>query len=97
MTQLLATEPELPPSGATRWSPQRKAMVVNAVHSGAMSLDEACRRYLLYRRGIHRLGACDRGAWRGGVAGHPASAVPAPLAAQMADPPPSRMTRRPPE
>jgi hypothetical protein len=47
MTQLLATEPELPPSGATRWSPQRKAMVVNAVRSGAMSLDEACRRYLL--------------------------------------------------
>jgi hypothetical protein len=46
MVQPLDTGPELPPS-TTRWSPQRKAVVVNAVRSGALSLDEACRRYLI--------------------------------------------------
>ena len=47
MAQPLGIAPELPPSGTTRWSPQRKAVVVNAVLSGALSLDEACRRYLI--------------------------------------------------
>jgi uncharacterized protein DUF1153 len=30
-----------------RWVPRRKAMIVNAVHSGAMSLEEVCRCYEL--------------------------------------------------
>jgi Protein of unknown function (DUF1153) len=37
----------LPPSNTVRWSPQRKALVVEAVRSGLMGLDEACRRYQL--------------------------------------------------
>ena len=37
---------ELPPVG-TRWVPRRKAQVVTAVRGGAISLDEACRRYAL--------------------------------------------------
>lgn len=37
----------LPPSNTVRWSPQRKAAVVEAVRSGLISLDEACRRYRL--------------------------------------------------
>ena len=37
---------ELPPVG-TRWVPRRKAQVVTAVRGGALSLDEACRRYAL--------------------------------------------------
>jgi hypothetical protein len=36
----------LPPS-IVRWSPQRKASVVEAVRSGLIGLDEACRRYQL--------------------------------------------------
>jgi hypothetical protein len=32
---------DLPPSDTVRWSPRRKASVVR----GAISLDEACRRY----------------------------------------------------
>jgi hypothetical protein len=38
---------DLPPSGMVRWSPHRKALVVNAVRNGSISLDEACRRYQL--------------------------------------------------
>jgi hypothetical protein len=37
----------LPPSNIVRWSPQRKASVVQAVRSGLIGLDEACRRYQL--------------------------------------------------
>jgi transposase-like protein len=37
----------LPPSNTVRWSPQRKASVVEAVRSGLIGLDEACRRYEL--------------------------------------------------
>jgi len=38
---------DLPPSDTVRWSPRRKASVVRGVRSGAISLDEACRRYQL--------------------------------------------------
>lgn len=38
---------DLPPSNTVRWSPQRKASVVQAVRSGLIGLDEACRRYQL--------------------------------------------------
>jgi hypothetical protein len=37
----------LPPGNTVRWSPQRKALVVEAVRSGLIGLDEACRRYQL--------------------------------------------------
>ncbi len=37
----------LPPAGFTRWVALRKAEVVTAVRGGLISLDEACRRYML--------------------------------------------------
>lgn len=37
----------LPPPGTRRWVIRRKAAVVQAVRSGAMSLEEACARYNL--------------------------------------------------
>ena len=51
--------PYLPPSDTKRWIARRKAAVVTAVRSGAISLEEACRRYnlseeefLAWERGI---------------------------------------------
>ena len=38
---------KLPPAGANRWWPHRKAAVVLAVRDGILSLDEACNRYAL--------------------------------------------------
>jgi hypothetical protein len=38
---------DLPPPDTKRWVPRRKATIVNAVHSGAMSLEEVCRCYEL--------------------------------------------------
>lgn len=42
-----ATAIDLPPPDTKRWVARRKAVVVNAVRSGAISLEEVCRRYEL--------------------------------------------------
>lgn len=36
---------ELPAPGTKRWTPRRKASVVEAVRSGLIAIDEACRSY----------------------------------------------------
>ena len=38
---------DLPPPNTRRWVIRRKALVVSAVRGGLISLDEACRRYVL--------------------------------------------------
>jgi hypothetical protein len=38
---------DLPPPDTKRWVARRKAVVVNAVRSGAITLEEVCRRYEL--------------------------------------------------
>ena len=49
MTRVNHLQPSayLPPADTERWVPRRKAAVVAAVRSGAISLEEACRRYHL--------------------------------------------------
>src|SRR5438067_9390926 len=42
-----ATATDLPPPNMKRWVARRKAVVVNAVRTGAISLEEVCRRYEL--------------------------------------------------
>jgi hypothetical protein len=37
----------LPAPNTKRWVARRKAVIVNAVRSGALTLEEACRRYHL--------------------------------------------------
>jgi Protein of unknown function (DUF1153) len=38
---------DLPPPDTKRWVARRKAVIVNAVRSGVISLEEVCRRYEL--------------------------------------------------
>lgn len=57
----------LPPADTVRWSPRRKASVVNGVRSGAISLDEACQRY--------QLSADEFLAWQRAVEGHGVGAL----------------------
>ena len=38
---------DLPPPDTKRWVTRRKAVVVNAVRTGVISLEEICRRYEL--------------------------------------------------
>ena len=58
-----AALPELPSPDTKRWVVRRKAVVVHAVRSGLISLQEACRRYnlsveefLAWQRAIERYG-----------------------------------------
>lgn len=43
----LSPEERLPPRDTQRWVTRRKAEVVNAVHNGVITLDDACERYNL--------------------------------------------------
>ena len=54
-----AAKIDLPPPGTKRWVARRKAAVVTAVRSGAISLEEACRRYELSEEEFH--------AWEQGI------------------------------
>jgi transposase-like protein len=45
LPRISAPVTQLPPPDTKRWVPRRKAAVVNAVRRGAISLEEACRRY----------------------------------------------------
>jgi hypothetical protein len=56
------TTVDLPPSNTRRWVARRKAAVVTAVRSGAIGLDEACRRYELSKEEFL--------AWERGIANH---------------------------
>jgi hypothetical protein len=54
---------KLPPPGTKRWVARRKAIVVEAVRNGAISLQEVCQRYrlssdefLAWERAIDRYG-----------------------------------------
>ena len=38
---------DLPPPDTTRWVARRKAAVLAALSSGAITMEEACRRYAL--------------------------------------------------
>jgi Protein of unknown function (DUF1153) len=48
-----STIADLPPPDTKRWTIQRKAEVVTAVRSGRISLDDACRRYMLSIEEFH--------------------------------------------
>jgi len=58
-----ATAMDLPSPDTKRWVARRKAVIVNAVRSGAITLEEVCRRYelsveefLAWRRAIETHG-----------------------------------------
>lgn len=54
----------LPPDDTVRWVPSRKLAVLNAINSGHISLEEACRRWRLsveeiqlWQRAVAKAGA----------------------------------------
>ena len=57
---------DLPPPDTKRWVARRKAVIVNAVRSGAISLEEVCRRYNL---SVEEFQAWQRAIETHGVAG----------------------------
>ena len=57
---------DLPPPDTKRWVARRKAVIVDAVRRGAISLEEACRRYEL---SVEEFAAWQRAIEAHGVAG----------------------------
>jgi Protein of unknown function (DUF1153) len=62
----LPGENTLPSTDTKRWVARRKAVIVSAVSSGALSPDEACRRYQL---SVEEFRAWERAIETHGVAG----------------------------
>lgn len=62
----LAASDILPPTDTKRWVARRKAVVVSAVRSGAITLEEACRRYQL---SVEEFRAWQRAIEAHGIAG----------------------------
>lgn len=57
---------DLPPPDTKRWVARRKAVIVDAVRTGTISLEEACRRYQL---SVEEFRAWQRAIELHGVAG----------------------------
>jgi transposase-like protein len=66
LTSVVTVALELPPPDTKRWVARRKASVVAAVCSGALSVQEACRRY---RLSLEELLAWQRAVERHGIPG----------------------------
>jgi len=47
LPDISANPPDLPPPDTKRWVARRKAAIVNAVRSGEMNIEDACRYYKL--------------------------------------------------
>lgn len=75
----------LPPSDTKRWVARRKAVVVNAVRNGAISLDEACRRYRLSVEEFH--------AWQRAIEAHGVAGLRVTRLQIYRDAPPTRPTK----
>src|ERR1700732_1051722 len=73
---------DLPPPDTKPWVTRRKAVLVNAVRTGVISLEEVCRRYEL---SVEEFLAWERAIDPHGFTGHPAtnlSRQPAPSASK---------------
>ena len=66
MPDISANPPDLPPPDTKRWVARRKAAIVNAVRSGEMNIEDACRYYKL---STEEFAAWERAIEAHGVAG----------------------------
>lgn len=80
-----AADDLLPPSDTKRWVARRKAVVVSAVRSGTISLDEACRRYRLSIEEFH--------AWERAIESHGVAGLRVTRLQIYRDAPPSRVVK----
>jgi Protein of unknown function (DUF1153) len=80
-----AGENFLPPPDTKRWVARRKAVIVNAVRDGALSLEEACRRYQLSIEEFY--------AWQRAIDAHGVAGLRVTRLQIYRDPPPARHSK----
>jgi len=76
---------ELPPPDTKRWVTRRKAVIVNAVRTGVISLEEVCRRY--------ELSAEEFLAWQRAIDAHGVPGLRVTRRQIYRDNPPSRLAK----
>lgn len=76
---------DLPPADTKRWVARRKAVIVNAVRSGAVSLEEVCRRY--------ELSVEEFLAWQRAIEAHGVAGLRVTRLQIYRDTPPARLAR----
>ena len=75
----------LPPVDTKRWVARRKAVVVDAVRQGFITLEEACRRYRLSVEEFH--------AWQRAIEAHGVAGLRVTRLQIYRDTPPARATK----
>jgi hypothetical protein len=75
----------LPPSDTKRWVARRKAVIVDAVRRGLISLDDACRRYRLSVEEFH--------AWQRAIEAHGVAGLRVTRLQIYRDAPPARLAK----
>src|SRR5215470_4708487 len=63
---------DLPPPDTKRWVARRKAVIVNAVRAGVISIEEVCRRYELSEEEFLAWQRAIDTHWSAGLTRHPA-------------------------
>ena len=81
-----AGETLLPAPNTKRWVARRKAVIVNAVRNGALTLDEACRRYQLSTEEFH--------SWQKAIEAHGVAGLRVTRLRIYRDAPPTRSVKR---
>ncbi|HEY3912021.1 MAG TPA: DUF1153 domain-containing protein [Stellaceae bacterium] len=81
----MATDPGLPAADTKRWVARRKAVIVSAVRNGALSLEEACRRYQLSVEEFH--------GWQRAIEAHGVAGLRVTRLQIYRDTPPARPTK----
>jgi hypothetical protein len=76
---------DLPPPETKRWVTRRKAVIVNAVRTGVISLEEVCRRYELSAEEFH--------AWQRAIDAHGVPGLRVTRLPIYRDNPPSRIAK----
>jgi hypothetical protein len=76
---------DLPPPDTKRWVARRKAIIVNAVRSGVISLEEVCRRYELSVEEFH--------AWQRAIENHGVGGLRVTRLQIYRDTPPPRLAK----
>ena len=85
MPHISANLPELPAPDTKRWVARRKAAIVDAVRSGDMNIEDACRHYMLSTE--------EFAAWERAIEAHGVPGLRVTRLQVYRDPPPTRLAK----
>jgi hypothetical protein len=85
LPDISANPPDLPPPDTKRWVARRKAAIVNAVRSGEMNIEDACRYY--------KLSTEEFAAWERAIEAHGIAGLRVTRLQVYRDAPPTRLAK----